>query len=297
MMATPGFGVAWSAGLRLGPEAELEDWLGTALALADDADDMATQVRPHDLDVTAKADGSFVTHVDQAIERHIRARIADRYPAHDVVGEEYEASGSGADVRWYVDPIDGTHNFMRGIPLFGTLIAVERGGELQVGVVSAPALGRRWWARRGGRAWAREVPGAAPRPIEVSRIARLAESQLLYRSVLDMRDSRVAAGFEALLPEVWRERAYGDFWGYALVATGAAEAMMERDLHVWDVAAPWVVVEEAGGRMTDFAGRRDWFATEGLATNGLVHEAILRRFEGVDDRVGSAIERLDVQRP
>ncbi len=279
-MATPGFGVTWSADLRLGPEEELEDWLGMALGLADDADRMATRVRPDALDIQAKPDGSFVTHVDQAIERHIRTRIAERYPAHDVVGEEYEASGSGADVRWYVDPIDGTHNFMRGIPLFGTLIAIERDGELQVGVVSAPALGRRWWGRRGGGAWTRDGLGASPRRIEVSGIARLADSQLLYRSVLDMRESRVAAGFEALLPEVWRERAYGDFWGYALVATGAAEVMMERDLHVWDVAAPWVVVEEAGGRMTDFGGRRDWFATEGLATNGLVHDAILERLEG-----------------
>jgi histidinol-phosphatase len=177
-----------------------------------------------------------------------------------------------------VDPIDGTHNFMRGVPLFGTLIAVERDGELQVGVVSAPALGRRWWARRGGRAWARDGVGEPARQVHVSGIGTLGESQLLYRSILDMRESRVAGSFEALLPDVWRERAYGDFWGYALVATGAAEAMMERDLHVWDVAAPWVVVEEAGGRMTDFGGQRDWFAGEALATNGLVHGAILERF-------------------
>ncbi len=276
-MTTAGFGVAWSAGLRLGSDEELERWLATALELADAADAMALQVRPADLDIQAKADGSFVTHVDQAIERHVRERIAERHPAHDVVGEEYEATGSGASVRWYVDPIDGTHNFMRGVPLYGTLLAVERDGELQVGVVSAPALGRRWWARRGGRAWTRDAPGDAPRAIGVSGIATLGDSQLLYRSILDMRESRVAAGFEALLPEAWRERAYGDFWGYALVATGAAEAMIERDLHVWDVAAPWVVVEEAGGRITDFAGRRDWFATEALATNGLLHETILDR--------------------
>lgn len=277
-MTTLGYGVEWSAGLRLGSHDELEGWLATALRLADDADGMALAVPHLDLDVQAKPDGSFVTHVDQAIERHIRDRIADAYPAHDVVGEEFEATGSDADVRWYVDPIDGTHNFMRGVPLYGTLLSVERDGELQVGVVSAPGLGRRWWARRGGRAWTRDAPDAAPRRIGVSSVSTLAESQLLYRSTLDMRGSRVAGPFEALLPEVWRERAYGDFWGYALVATGAAEAMMERDLHVWDVAAPWVVVEEAGGRMTDFDGLRDWFATEALATNGQVHSAILERF-------------------
>jgi histidinol-phosphatase len=275
---TTGYGVDWSAGLRLGTHEELDAWLETALALADDADGMALAARPADLDVRAKPDGSFVTHVDQAIERHIRERIADAYPGHDVVGEEFEATGSDAAVRWYVDPIDGTHNFMRGVPLYGTLIAAERDGELQVGVVSAPGLGRRWWARRGGRAWARERPGDTPRPIHVSGIGTLGDSQLLYRSILDMRGSRVAGAFEAMLPDVWRERAYGDFWGYALVATGAAEAMMERDLHVWDVAAPWVVVEEAGGRMTDFAGHRDWHATEALASNGRVHGAILERF-------------------
>lgn len=277
-MAGPGFGGTWSASLRRGAERELEGWLTTALELADAADAMALQARPGDLDIQAKADGSFVTHVDRAIERHIRERIADRHADHAVVGEEYEATGAGASVRWYVDPIDGTHNFMRGIPLFGTLLAVERDGELQAGVVSAPGLGRRWWARRGGRAWTRDAPGRAPRRISVSGISTLAESQLLYRSILDMRASRVAPGFESLLPEVWRERAYGDFWGYALVASGAAESMMERDLHVWDVAAPWVVVEEAGGRMTDFTGRRDWFATEALATNGLLHDVILERF-------------------
>ena len=277
-MVAPDFGAEWSASLRRGSEAELDDWLRTALALADDADVMATATHRDELDIQAKPDGSFVTHVDQAIERHVRERLADRFPSHDVVGEEYEVSGTGGSVRWYVDPIDGTHNFMRGIPLFGTLLAAERDGELQVGVVSAPALGRRWWARRGGRAWTRDTPAAAARIARVSGVGSLADSQLLYRAVLDMRASRVAAAFESLLPDVWRERAYGDFWGYALVATGAAEAMMERDLHVWDVAAPWVVVEEAGGRMTDFAGHRDWFATEALATNGLVHELILERF-------------------
>jgi histidinol-phosphatase len=274
----PGFGVEWSAGLQRGTDRELDDWLSTALALADAADVMALAVVPADLDVHAKPDGSFVTHVDQAIERHIRERVAEAYPTHDVVGEEYEARDSGASVRWYVDPIDGTHNFMRGVPLFGTLLAVERDGELQVGVVSAPGLGRRWWARRGGRAWARDARVGAPRQVRVSDVDTLGQSQLLYRSILDMRGSRFGVAFEALLPEVWRERAYGDFWGYALVATGAAEAMMERDLHVWDVAAPWVVVEEAGGRMTDFAGHRDWFAGEALATNGRIHGAILERF-------------------
>jgi histidinol-phosphatase len=181
-------------------------------------------------------------------------------------------------VRWYVDPIDGTHNFMRGIPLFGFLLGVEREGELQAGVMSAPALGQRWYAARGLGAWSVSmVPGGAPRRLRVSAVDQIGAAQILFRSVNDMHDSRVAAGYDSLIREVWRERGFGDFWGYALVADGAAEAMMEQDLGPWDLAAPWVVVEEAGGVVTDFDGRRSLDAGEGLATNGAIHELILDR--------------------
>lgn len=235
----------------------------------------------HELQVTAKPDGSFVTQADRAIEELVRGRIADRFPAHGAHGEEFGLENEAADVRWYIDPIDGTHNFMRGIPLFGFLLAVERAGELQAGVMSAPALDQRWYAARGLGAWTvSQSSKAAPKRLKVSGIERVADAQILFRSVNDMHDSRVAAGYDRLIREVWRERGFGDFWGYALVAGGAAEAMMEQNLGPWDLAAPWVVVEEAGGVVTDFEGHRSMVAGEGLATNGVIHDTLLDRLRG-----------------
>lgn len=276
---TPGdgsYGPEWSAGLRRGTDAELRSWLAFALACCDEADVIALAAFRTEIDVAAKADGSFVTEADRAIERLVRQRIEDAYPGHGVVGEEFGTEDGRVDTRWYLDPIDGTHNFMRGLPLFGMLLAVEREGELQAAVISAPALGQRWYAFRGGGAWTVGGPVAPqPRRLRVSSIDDIAASQILFRAVTDMRASRVAAGFERLLDEVWRERGFGDFWGYALVADGAAEAMMEQDLGPWDLAAPWLLIEEAGGRITDFDGQRSFQRGEGLATNGRLHERVL----------------------
>jgi histidinol-phosphatase len=278
VIQTEAYGPEWSAGLRRGSAAELESWLRFAQAAADEADRIALAAYQTELQVDQKTDGTFVTNADRAIERAIRERIADSYPDYGVVGEEYGPEGSEAAERWYLDPIDGTHNFMRGLPLFGTLLAVERDGELQVGVVSAPAMGQRWYARRGAGTWVRGGPnGATPRRLAVSTVDRLDEAQVLFRSVLDMRASRVAAGFDRLIGDVWRERGFGDFWGYTLVSDGAAEAMMEQDLGPWDLAGPWILVEEAGGRVTDFDDRRSLARGEGFATNGRIHQRVLER--------------------
>ncbi len=275
------YGPAWSASLRRGSEAELREWLDFALSCADAADPMAMSAFGGTVEVTAKPDGSFVTASDRAIEELVRGRIADRFPGHGAHGEEFGLENEAAEVRWYIDPIDGTHNFMRAIPLFGFLLAVERDGELQAGVMSAPALGQRWYAARGMGAWSvGQGSNATPKRMRVSAIDRLADAQILFRSVNDMHDSRVAGGYDRLIREVWRERGFGDFWGYALVAGGAAEAMMEQDLGPWDLAAPWVVVEEAGGAVTDFEGRRSMTAGEGLATNGVIHATVLDRLRG-----------------
>ncbi|MEO5939854.1 MAG: inositol monophosphatase family protein, partial [Candidatus Limnocylindrales bacterium] len=252
-------GVDWSAGRRRGPETELADWLAFALELCDATDPIALGAFRSELAIDRKADGSFVTAADREVEAVIRDRITARYPGHGLVGEEYgEAAAGAGGERWYIDPIDGTHNFLRGLPIFATLIAVERDGEIQAGVMSAPALGQRWYASRGGGAWV--VGGPAnpdgPRRLGVSTIDELARSQVLFRSIGDMNASRVAAGFPNLLAATWRERGFGDFWGYTHIADGIAEAVMEQDLHPWDLAAPWVIVEEAGGRITDFDGRR-----------------------------------------
>ena len=277
------FGPEWSASLRRGDEPELEAWLAFALDLADVADGMAMGAFRRDLEITTKPDRTYVTQADRAIEETLRARIGDAYPDHGVVGEEFGTTDPDAAVRWYVDPIDGTHNFMRGVPLFGTLLGIERDGELQVGVVSAPAMGGRWYARRGGGAWAVDTgrTGAEPpRRITVSKVSAVREMQLLYGSAQDVVASGKAPGFAALIDEVWRDRGFGDFWGYTLVAEGAAEAMVESDLSSWDMAGPLVVVEEAGGRMTTFDGRRSIHERSAVASNGILHEELLRRLVG-----------------
>ena len=272
-----GYGPEWSAGLRRVPETELDAWLALAHAACDEADATARAAFRRDLEITTKPDRTYVTQADTAIERAIRSRILAAYPDHGLVGEEYGTEARNAATRWYIDPIDGTHNFMRGVPLFGTLLAVERDGELQAAVLSAPALHERWWARRGGGAWARGADDTAPRRIRVSRVAALADAQILYGSGYDIEESGRAPGFHDLLGAVWRERGFGDFWGYALLAEGAAEAVIEINLSTWDAAAPMVLVEEAGGRATDLDGHRAIDSHTFLVSNGLLHDEILDR--------------------
>jgi histidinol-phosphatase len=277
MDQTAGHGSEWSASHRRAPEEELDAWLALAQAACDEADTMARAAFRRDLEITTKPDRTFVTQADQAIERAIRGRILAAYPNHGVVGEEYGTEAGEAATRWYIDPIDGTHNFIRGVPLFGTLLAVERDGELQVAVLSAPALHERWWARRGAGAWARSADDPEPRRIRVSGVTALADAQLLYGSGHDIEVSGRAPGFRDLLGDVWRERGFGDFWGYALLAEGAAEAMVEVDLSTWDAAAPMVLIEEAGGRVTDLDGRRAIDTRTFLASNGLLHDEVRSR--------------------
>lgn len=271
------FGPDWSSSLRRGSDAELRSWLDVAQAACDDADALVRSHFRRDLHIETKPDRTFVTEADQAAERRIRERLHDAFPDHGIVGEEYGTEGEDASIRWYLDPIDGTHNFMRGVPLFGTLLAVERDGELQAAVISAPGLDERWWAHRGGGAWVRHHGASTPQRIEVSAVRELADAQVLYGSMGDLRRSGLAPGFDALIDGVWRERGFGDFWGYALLAEGAAEAMIEVGLKPWDVAAPTLLTEEAGGRVTDFAGRRSVHNVSYLASNGHLHEAIRSR--------------------
>ena len=278
MSADVAFGTEWSAGLRRGTDEELRGWLEVAIAACDEADVIARSHFRRDLEITTKPDRTFVTQADMAVERMIRDRLTDAFPEHGLVGEEYGTEAGDASVRWYIDPIDGTHNYIRGVPLFGTLLAVERDGELQAAVMSAPALDERWWAHRGGGAWARNR-GEAPRRIHVSAVTALEDAQILYGSGRDIVASGRAPGFEGLLRDVWRERGFGDFWGYALLAEGAAEAMVEVALSPWDAAAPTVLVEEAGGRATDLDGRRRIDSGTFLTTNGHLHETIRQRLQ------------------
>ena len=278
MTADPLFGPIFSAACARASTDTLGEWLAFALSACDAADAIALGHFRREIQIRTKPDRTYVTEADQAIERLIRERILARFPDHGLVGEEYGEEAPTARARWYIDPIDGTHNFIRGVPLFGTLLAMELDGELQVGVLSAPALRERWYAFRGGGAWGVGAAGMeGPRRIRVSSVADLADAHLLYYSETEIEASGRAPGFRALLGDVWRERGFGDFWGYALVAEGAAEAMVEVDAQTWDLAAPLVLIEEAGGRLTDFAGARRIDGLEMVASNGLVHDAVLAR--------------------
>jgi histidinol-phosphatase len=272
------------------PATELGAAVEAALAACDDADAIAMASFRQAIAVTAKPDASFVTAADTAVERAVRERIGRRFPEHGLVGEEYGEQHSTSGRRWFIDPIDGTHNYMRGVPIFATLLALEADGQLAVGAVSAPALGRRWFSWVGGGAWAAATgSGGWQRetavPITVSSVDRLAEASLVYSSVPSIGASGLAPGFLDLLGLVWRDRGLGDFYGYMLVAEGAAEAMVESDLKSWDLAGPRAVLEHAGGRVTDLAGGSEMPGRGVLATNGRLHEAFLERLAG---RLGEA---------
>jgi histidinol-phosphatase len=280
-VTTIDFGPAWSASLRRGPEAELRGWVDTALGWCVQTDAIAMKHFRRDLGAQRKPDRTFVTVADTAIEARLRERIAAAFPKHGIVGEEFGVDAADAETRWYVDPIDGTHNYMRGVPVFATLLAVERAGELQAAVISAPALRIRWGAWRGGGAWAMStVGGSAPRRLSVSAIASLDEAQVLFTSETDIAASGALPGMRDLLARSWRERGFGDFWSYALVAEGAAEAMVEVNIKPWDAAAPYLLVEEAGGRATDLDGNRSITGTTFIATNGLLHAEVLTVLSG-----------------
>jgi histidinol-phosphatase len=274
--ASSSFGPEWSASRRRAPEEQLREWLDFALAACDAADALALRHFRRDVPTERKPDRTFVTAADRAIERAIRDRIAAAYPAHGLVGEEYGEEASHARTRWYIDPIDGTHNFIRGVPLFGTLLAVEVDRELQVGILSAPALGERWHAARGLGAWATGRDGV-DRPLRTSAVTRIGDAQLLYGSRRENVETGLMPGFDATIAASWSDRGFGDFWGYALVAEGAAEAMIECGMHTWDVAAPLVLIEEAGGRVTDVTGARRIDAPSFVGSNGHLHDDLLRR--------------------
>lgn len=267
------FGSEWSASLQRGSDAELHGWVDTALGWCDETDAIAMRhfrAEPH---TSQKPDGSFVTAADRAVEALLVDRIGSAFPTHGLIGEEGGQRTATESVTWTIDPIDGTHNYLRGVPIFATLIAVERDGELQAGVMSAPALQTRWYAWRGGGAWVIEH-GTQQRRIHVSAIADLGDASLSTSSIAELEASGVTPGFAALTRAVWRERGYGDFWSYGLLADGAIDAMVETDLSAWDIAAPAVIVEEAGGRVTNLAGRRDFGGGAYLATNGILHNTI-----------------------
>jgi histidinol-phosphatase len=260
--------------------AELDELLAFAHGICDEADALA--LRYFDaavngsLAIDRKPDATLVTRADREIEELLRARIADRYPQHVVLGEEYGDGGQG-EWRWIIDPIDATHNFVRGVPVFATLLALERSGELVLGVVSAAGQSSRWFGVAGGGARLRDTRGE--RQIHVSAVDELAaEASVLTSTIRGLTDAGFGPAVTSITARSWRDRGFGDFWGHVLVAQGAAEAMLEYGPAPWDLAAPFVVLREAGGRMTDFSGRVAWSGPQVLSSNGLLHDELLRHF-------------------
>jgi histidinol-phosphatase len=226
-----------------------------------------------DLLVETKPDLTPVSDADRAVEVTIRDRLALERPGDAISGEEFGTSGD-ATRRWVIDPIDGTKNFVRGVPVWATLIGLLDGDDPVVGVVSAPALGRRWWAARGDGAWTVAL-GAEPRRLAVSRVSTLADASLAYSSLSGWTERGRRDAFLALLDSCWRTRGYGDFWSYMLVAEGAVDLTTEPELSLWDMAALAPVVTEAGGRFTSLDGVDGVLGESAAASNGLLHEALL----------------------
>src|SRR6266511_1895602 len=200
-------------------------------------------------------------------------------PRHGVLGEEFgvTAAADGPGTRqWVIDPIDGTKNFIRGVPIWATLIALMEGDQAMVGMVSAPALGRRWWAARGHRAFAGRHRAAAT-PIRVSGVSRLSDASFCYSDLREWEEAGRLSGMLDIIRRTWRNRSYGDFYGYMLVAEGAVDVMVEPELSLWDLAALVPIVTEAGGTFTDLAGRPGPGGGSAVATNGKLHADILDR--------------------
>jgi len=245
-----------------------------ALALADVADEVTRKgFRSRDLVVTTKPDMTPVSEADREVERRLRERITLDRPDHSIVGEEFGTSGDG-EWTWIIDPIDSTKNYVRGIPVFATLIALTRAGRAEVGVVSAPAMDRRWWAARGRGAF---MNGES---IGVSAVERLEDAQLSINSLLDFDKYGFVDAGRRLSERCWRTRGFGDFWSHVLVAEGGVDVAAEPKVAAWDLAALQVIVEEAGGRFTDMNGRSSYDGGSAVSSNGLVHDAALDALNG-----------------
>jgi histidinol-phosphatase len=248
----------------------VNDELALALHLADAADAItAARFRAPGLEVATKSDRSLVTEADLAAEQAMRELLSRERPAHGIAGEEF---GGGADAEWcwYLDPIDGTANYARGIPVWATLIALRRAGEPVCAVVSAPGLHRRWWAATGEGSHSRESGR-----IQVSRVASLGEAYLSTTDTRSFDDLSMSEGFRTLASRCHDLRAFGDFWSHMLVAEGVIDLAPEPVAEPWDLAAPQLIVEEAGGRFTDLAGERRIDSGSALSSNRLLHDQAL----------------------
>ena len=252
--------------------------LQLALQLADLADAISmARFGALDLHVDTKPDLTPVTDADRAVEQALRSALVEARPADVIIGEELGATStpSGAassERRWIIDPIDATKNFVRGVPVWATLIGLVAADRSIVGVVSAPALAHRWWAAEGLGSWTAKS-GREPQRNRVSAVVKTSDASVSYSSLSGWGDRRT--GFDVLLASAWRTRAYGDFWSHMLVAEGAVDVSAEPEVSIWDVAALIPIVEEAGGRVTGVDGGASPQSPSIVCTNGVLHDAVL----------------------
>ena len=253
------------------------DDLALALRLADAADAVSmSRFDAADLDIRTKADATHVTEADLATERAIRDILAAERPADAIFGEEFGSEGDSSR-QWIIDPIDGTANYLRGVPMWATLIALAVDGVPRVGVVSQPAIGRRWWAAEGHGAWT--ATQGTPRRIRVSDVSTLDDASVSFQSIAQWDEVGRTDDLLRLSRRVWRDRGYGDAWPYMLLAEGRIEMVAEFGVKVYDIAAHHPIVTEAGGRLTAFDGSESLSTLSVLATNGILHSPFLDFFE------------------
>lgn len=250
-----------------------------ALDVAAKAAEIALKYFHQGIEATYKSDDTPVTRADREVEQLIRQAISDRFPEDDIVGEEEgeTARASGNARKWIIDPIDGTYNYARGVQFFSTLLAFEQNGEVKVGIVNAPAMSETYWAEKNGGAFRNG------QPINVSTIKDLSRAQFEFGAPSRILKDGLWEGLGRIVQSTYRQRAFGDYVGFAHVFDGRAEAHLELGLKVWDVAPMKVIVEEAGGKYSDLEGGSDVYTGSCLISNGLVHEEILRLLLGDDD--------------
>lgn len=253
------------------------DDLAFALELADAADAITLErFEATDLRIDSKPDMTPVSDADLATEQRLRSLIETQRPADEILGEEFGGDVAKTGRQWIIDPIDGTKNFVRGVPVWATLIALLVDGEPVVGVVSAPALARRWFASQDGGAW-RSFQGGSPKRLEVSNISDLADASISFSSLEGWRDRGLRENFVDLSDATWRLRGFGDFFSYCLVAEGAVDIAAEPEVSLWDLAPLAILVNEAGGSFTSLNGVDGPHGGDALATNGHLHQEVLSR--------------------
>jgi histidinol-phosphatase len=255
-----------------------DDDLRLAHVLADAADSITmSRFRAQDLTVDTKPDLTPVSDADRSAEESIRGTLARARPRDAISGEEFPDTGHGPR-RWVVDPIDGTKNFVRGVPVWATLIALMDGDKVVAGLVSAPSLHRRWWAATGTGAYTGNSLSSATR-LAVSGVSDLEHASLSYSGIGGWGKAGLEKQFLSLARSVWRTRGFGDFWSYMLLAEGAVDVATEPDVLLHDLAAPAVIVTESGGRFTDLSGADGPAGGSAVATNGLLHDEVLARLK------------------